>query len=416
MNTVVDYIKQEQRTLKEFSFNAVDALVLCCASYFNIGRSPIIEYNSANLVSFQAILNSLNLNELIKGTWLQLSQEAPAFYEALKTSKRYETLSCAYLVHEYSDKLEKQFDAVSFFAPDMIPFVSLQGTDGSFAGWKEDFNLCTKEVLPSHRAAQRYISGVASSFEGSFIMGGHSKGGNLAEYTALCCHDKLYARIEALYNFDGPGFLSPPSPRYYEEDYYKKLHKIIPNTSIFGLLMEERNRFQIAKSFALPLASHAPLTWLVENDNFLDAQLMDQRTLVFVGSANDWLMQNSIEDRALFIDTLHDIICSTDMRTWDSFYDNLFESIKSIVTKTQEISPELRSFLLSTLAQGLFILITQTIKSLIPFSEPYKLEVKDPTKEDAVPVSLASNAVVSPPVVYLLLAKKYDQKQGKISS
>ena len=147
-------------------------------------------------------------------------------------------MELAFYANERSDAVEKQFSATTFVVPgrvaaqaegapyedgcgmragrDEFACLAFRGTDGSFAGWKEDFNLCFKEVIPSQRAAAAYLSGVASAVEGPLAAGGHSKGGNLAEFAALVVDEGAYARLAGVYNHDGPSFLDDPSPRIHD--------------------------------------------------------------------------------------------------------------------------------------------------------------------------------------------------------
>ena len=88
-----------------------------------------------------------------------------------------------------------------------MAYIAFRGTDGTLTGWKEDFNLSYKPVIPSQRSALAYVSGVSSGTQCPLILGGHSKGGNLAQYAALCTDEGTYRRIIAIYDHD---FLKTP--------------------------------------------------------------------------------------------------------------------------------------------------------------------------------------------------------------
>lgn len=47
---------------------------------------------------------------------------------------------------------------------------------------------------------------MASLAAGSVWVGGHSKGGNLAVFSAACTFPDITPRIRAVFNYDGPGF------------------------------------------------------------------------------------------------------------------------------------------------------------------------------------------------------------------
>ena len=78
-------------------------------------------------------------------------------------------------------------------------------------GWKEDFNMSYLESIPAQDSAVRYLEEQIAkerhvSFQGRrVILGGHSKGGNLAVYAAVCADPETADEIRSA-NFDGPGF------------------------------------------------------------------------------------------------------------------------------------------------------------------------------------------------------------------
>ena len=80
----------------------------------------------------------------------------------------------------------KQFSATTFILPDGTVFVAFRGTDATLAGWKEDFMLAFSEIIPSQDAARAYLEQAVARYEGPVVVGGHSKGGNLAVYAAIC--------------------------------------------------------------------------------------------------------------------------------------------------------------------------------------------------------------------------------------
>ena len=60
--------------------------------------------------------------------------------------------------------------------------------------------------VPAQRDAVAYAQPVAAAIDLPLIVGGHSKGGNLAAYAGMFVDEATRARIQTVYNFDGPGF------------------------------------------------------------------------------------------------------------------------------------------------------------------------------------------------------------------
>ena len=77
-----------------------------------------------------------------------------------------------------------------------------EGANWAFnqAKWLYDNGVEIITVLPEING------GMAEKYKEKLIVGGHSKGGNLAVYSAVFCKDSVKNRIERVINADGPGF------------------------------------------------------------------------------------------------------------------------------------------------------------------------------------------------------------------
>lgn len=72
-------------------------------------------------------------------------------------------------------------------------YVAFRGTDGTLVGWKEDFNMAVRCPVPSQESAYRYADSILDRTERflsakkspDIMIGGHSKGGNMAVYAAM---------------------------------------------------------------------------------------------------------------------------------------------------------------------------------------------------------------------------------------
>ena len=198
---------------------------------------------------------------------------------------------------------------------DEFACLAFRGTDGSFAGWKEDFNLCFKEVIPSQRAAAAYLSGVASAVEGPLVACGHSKGGNLAEFAALVVDEGAYARLAGVYNHDGPSFLDDPSPRIHDGRFATLLHKTVPESSAFGMILERRPDYRVVQSSALSVFQHEPFSWQVDGDDFVYQDALNRAAVFFDEALDAWLRGKTPAERERFIDTIYELFASTEAST-----------------------------------------------------------------------------------------------------
>lgn len=370
MGNIVTYIQGDQRTFAESPFNPVDSLILSTLSYFNFEVSAQVLPASAERVLLHDVVALTDWQALTCASWLEDAKDTQQFLQALMASRRYRQTRLAFYANERADAVEKQFSATTFFlseAPGTAPTcLVFRGTDGSLAGWKEDFNLCFKSVIPSQRAAAAYVSGVASAVEGSLILSGHSKGGNLAEFAALVSDETLYQRIQGAYNHDGPSFLGDPSPRMGERGFGVKLHKTVPESSAFGMILERRPDYRVVRSTKLSVFQHEPFSWIVEGCDFVCQDELNPSAQFFDDALDTWLRGKTPEERERFIDTIYELFMSTEASTWADFQAKLVANTRQMLGQGSRLDPETRSFILKTLGSLASVLKEETVKRFKP--------------------------------------------------
>ena len=171
--------------------------------------------------------------------------------EYMSKQDRYKDIIISDFCGKYKDINQdepEQFAVVTYelgeeFGKD-IKLVAFRGTDSTLAGWKEDADMSWDEEIPSQKDAARYLEYVCKKYPNSnFYVAGHSKGGNLAMYSALklCSKNELYMdRIISVFNFDGPGIRSDIAEKY--KFMFKILSKnfliFLPQASVIGRMMQ----------------------------------------------------------------------------------------------------------------------------------------------------------------------------------
>lgn len=372
MGNIVSYMQSNQRTFAESPFNSVDSLVFSTLAYFNFETANIVDSSSSRRVLIHDVVALSEWRALTNANWLQDAKDTQTFLHALMASRRYRDVRFAFYVNERSDLVEKQFSAVTFFfsegedADRENAYLAFRGTDGSFAGWKEDFNLCFKSVIPSQRAAAAYVSGVASAVAGPLILGGHSKGGNLAEYAALAVDEGAYARIKGIYNHDGPSFLDDPSPRIHEPRFDALLHKTVPESSAFGMILERRPGYRVVRSSALFVFQHEPFSWLVQGCDFMYQDELNPSARFFDDTLDTWLRNKSAVDRERFIDTIYELFISTEANTWNEYRDKLLSNTRCLIETSSKLDAETKRFIMRTLGSLGSTLREETVRRFRP--------------------------------------------------
>lgn len=374
MDSIVTYIEREQRTFTESPVNAVDSLVLSSLCYFNFDKLVLkpelstvscpLDTHTSTPVLLSDILALCDVDWLTEGSWLKDSEDTLRFIQAIRASRRYRNVSVAFFVDEISDAVDKQFSATTFFLQSTsgaMAYIAFRGTDGTLTGWKEDFNLSYKPVIPSQRSALAYVSGVSSATQCPLVLGGHSKGGNLAQYAALCTDEGTYQRIVAVYDHDGPSFLEDPSPRRTTADYDLKLHKLVPESSAFGMILERRDDYRVVQSSASAIFQHHPFSWIVEGDDFVYQQDLNASAQFFDEALDTWLRSKTPAERERFIQTIYDLIMQTKATSWADFQTRLGANLATVMGAGSKLDPDTKQFLISTLGSLGATLKNQTI-------------------------------------------------------
>lgn len=374
MDSIVTYIEREQRTFTESPVNAVDSLVLSSLCYFNFNKLVLkpelstvscpLDTHTSTPVLLSDILALCDVGWLTEGSWLKDSEDTLRFIQAIRASRRYRNVSVAFFVDEISDAVDKQFSATTFFLQSTsgaIAYIAFRGTDGTLTGWKEDFNLSYKPVIPSQRSALAYVSGVSSATQCPLILGGHSKGGNLAQYAALCTDESTYQRIVAVYDHDGPSFLEDPSPRRTTADYDCKLHKLVPESSAFGMILERRDDYRVVQSSASAIFQHHPFSWIVDGDDFVYQEDLNASAQFFDEALDTWLRSKTPAERERFIQTIYDLIMQTNTTSWAEFQTRLGANVATVMGAGSKLDSDTKQFLASTLRSLGATLKNQTI-------------------------------------------------------
>ena len=226
MADVFDYLAwRGELTLAQSPFNCVDALILSVLAYMSFGdAAPGGEAVELGTAAQALLARGEGEPGARNGTDRRL-------LEALAGSARFcgmRLLACEECV---DPRREMQFGAFTALTGDGAVFVAYRGTDNTLVGWKEDLNMSFAPVVAGQRRAVQYLERAAGMAPGPLRLGGHSKGGNLAVYAGAFCAPETQARIEAVFNNDGPGF----APEVLEAGGYRNiLPRVFSSTPVMA--------------------------------------------------------------------------------------------------------------------------------------------------------------------------------------
>lgn len=339
--TIVEYLSEQQASFADVPLNDVDSLILSTIAYFNFEKGAIGRCMPFELVPLPIAVCGISHDDLYGGIWLS-RMGGDDFLKALLASPRFMSLEVGYYINDVSSHFEKQFSAVTFFLPDGSAYAAFRGTDNTLAGWKEDFNLSFMEEVPSQISARTYLEDIADTSPTHLFIGGHSKGGNLAEYAALTCREQTFGKIDRIFNHDGPGFAFMKNERIDSPEYRSKLSKTVPESSVFGMLMENRDDYRVVRATGILFAQHATTHWLIEGNDFITIDAVGPESVIVSSTLTNWAALYDSDKRALLIDAAYDILRATNADSWSELAKDPTGNALAIAEAVAQLPSDMR--------------------------------------------------------------------------
>lgn len=284
---------------EEVEFNEVDNLIFSSLAYVNLE-----DYVSNNRFHKKTIkeVGKLFFEEFDKKKKVVIAiKHGIKVLDNIRDTRRYGNLFLYNYSYVGDDK--RQFSAITVELNKKLVYVSYEGTDHLISGWKEDFMMSYKFPILSQKMAIDYLNRHFLFNNKDIIVGGHSKGGNLAMVASMYCNFWVKDRIVRIYNNDGPGLRKKEIESKYYASIKHKLWHIIPNYSVFGLLLRHSSDYIVIRSFKKSIYAHDMATWVVRS-NELERCELSSFSKIFDDGMNDWLNQYDDEQREKFVEAL----------------------------------------------------------------------------------------------------------------
>ena len=387
MGNIIDYAREERRSFEELPFNEVDALILAQLAYEDIPQ--LVPDLDAEREAYGTFLGRVrhfpldrhdprrSLRALVRTPFSDITLKQmdevlhggadnacrhqvhavnftdPAithsFVRTVAANPRFSGLHVGAFAERFGTAEQTQTAAVTFLLPDGTLVLSFRGTDDSLVGWKEDFNMAFQYPVPSQCMAAEYVSAVAKLWPGDMILTGHSKGGNSAVYAAMNVPNKVRKRITAVYSLDGPGF---PEHVVTSEPYLStvsKVHKIVPDSSIIGMVLETPEPCVVVKADCEGIMQHFAFAWQVEGDAFVRVDDIAPSSHTFNSSFNRWMTGLSREEREHAVDALFQVIHASGATTFSGLIASMPLSLPSMIGAIVGLTPDERKHLLEAM-------------------------------------------------------------------
>ena len=332
---LLDYLQwRGDLSFRASPFNDVDALLLAELSHL---RYPFAAECEMTLIEAVQKWNELPENERFKGLERIREQTGKLLISAAE-STRFGRVRVTRYSELKDEQAEMEFSAVCFLLPEKTVFIAYRGTGDDLIGWKEDLNMVFMEAVPSQKEAARYAEEAASVYpDRDLILGGQSKGGNLAVWAGAHLSSDLKRRLNAVYNLDGPGFIGGLTRKPEYGEISGRVISYVPASSLVGVLMGECP-YTCIKSSSLSVLQHDPFTWMICGTSFVREEARSKSGELIEKYVDGLLFNMSRAGREEFVEKLFRDLTAYNAKTVSDLKKHLFITIIKVLLDLKQFS------------------------------------------------------------------------------
>lgn len=342
MSSILDYIDwRGDITFRASPFNEVDNLILTQLSFVNFaGIAEGKKQSESVTLREAAALCFKDERSRASELGVLIPDEIPIMLKKAAASERFGNMRLLRFESVIDEEKQTQFAALCIIVGDGSFYISFRGTDDTLIGWKENFNMGYMDSVPAQALAADYVANAARAMRGKIRIGGHSKGGNLAVYSAANAPRCVQRRILAVYNNDGPGFGKSLDNSAGFKAIAPRVLTIVPQYSVVGLLLEHGKVDKVVRSSGSRIWQHDPYTWEVEGTRFILADSLSPESLRLEKTIKAWVADMSPEKRRDMVDAVYKVFTASNAKTLTDIASDKLDFIRSlgkIDAKTRDI-------------------------------------------------------------------------------
>ena len=350
MANILDYLNwRGDLTLAQSPFNEVDNLILAELSFVNFtgivpgpGEGEGVPLHAAA----EAFFRSHEGGDM--GMGVLVPDEIPTLLRKMAECPRFREMKVNCFCDHLDVRKAEQFAAVTVELGDGSIYLSFRGTDDTIAGWKEDFLLGCQPEVPAQKKAVAYVKAVAAQYpRRKLMLGGHSKGGNLAVYGGIFVPLAIQRRISAVWSNDGPGFYGAVLETPQHARLEGRVHSIVPKSSVVGMLLEHEESYTVVDSDQVGLWQHDGFSWQVLGTGFVTLREVSRQ-----GRRNDlvlkeWVRRLPVDQREKFVDGLFEVLTASGATT---LTEDGFRAAGAMVRAMKDMEKDTRDALFNAIA------------------------------------------------------------------
>ena len=352
MSDLFDYLAwRGDIPLSQVPFGPVDGLILSTLSYVRF-QELVPDSPGLSIPLCQAAEAFLSLPEQEAEDRVRCRQDL-RLLKALLSASRFASLPLTFYQDRLDPAREMQFSALTVLLDTGEALLVFRGTDSTLVGWKEDFNMSVRCPVPSQSQAVEYYRSVDERASNPFAahpvriaVGGHSKGGNLAVYTAMKTQSDHISRI---FSHDGPGFMREVTRSHAFHAIEPRVEKTVPESSVIGMLMSTVSRYTIVETNVSGIMQHMGLNWRIENGEFVTKPELTPASRLLDRTLDAWMEQFTDQERACAVDQCYDIIASAGYPSFAELADHMGEALPTIAQAARKTDEATKTLILNIL-------------------------------------------------------------------
>ena len=306
--TIIDYVAwRGDLTFEHSRWGEIDSVIAAMIAYANLGENELA-FGSGRDLRLGSLAESDLLTRLPQQGLGNSVEVRNQFLTDLALSRRFQDITVLDQVNDVDEGRDIQFSATTMDVPGVGIVVAFRGTDPSPVGWKEDFMMSYVTPVPAQSAAIRYLQKAAENTEGPMYLTGHSKGGNLALYSAAHTDPAIQARLKAVYSFDGPGLDDETIVSEGYQRIEERVRSVVPSGSIVGMLMNYHPKYRVVQSDAKSILQHDPFSWKLIGRRFVEEDGVTSSSQILDRTVHEWLKCCTAEQREVFVTTIFSML------------------------------------------------------------------------------------------------------------
>lgn len=359
MENILQYLKwRGDLSFEERRWNEADALI--CALLGYVEWDGIVLNEPISLPSACQQICQNHTHEDMVQTYAYAPMLADMI-PLLRKTVRYQNVQLKRYVSICDRENDIQFAAMTILLPFQAIYLSYRGTDCTILGWKEDLQMML-DTIPSQELALQYLKDsfqdvliqkrlLGIKYTKSFLplyLGGHSKGGNLAMYAAICC-DEMKEYIHHVYSFDAPGFQEEFYQLHEYDSVIDCIHHYVPASSLIGRIMTHKEKYIILNAYGCGLQQHDAFYWKINGNHFDYTDCFDEESEHNIAYIHDVLLSRTDEEKKDFISLIFTTLDNMKISLITDFSELSFkqtlQGIKELSTMSLEESKIFFDFL-----------------------------------------------------------------------